>query len=165
MTLLKDQEEELINLKKSWKNFEGVLLMWIHKRDKRKSLSLLKTFWNNWLQRGRANWLMHGDRNTAFFHNAASARKRRNQIKKLLDENGVWVQRTEMKDHIKRYFANLFTSEVTQPNQDVLSLIPRKITEEMNNALLQYSVEKKIMLFSPRIRPRRFERPFLILVI
>ena len=79
---------------------------------------------------------MHGDRNTAFFHNVASARKRRNQIKKLLDENGVWVQGTEMKDHIKRYFANLFTSEVTQPNQDVLSLIPRKITEEMNNALL-----------------------------
>ena len=30
----------------------------------------------------------------------------------------------------------MFTSEVTQPNQDVLSLIPGKITEEMNNALL-----------------------------
>ena len=45
-----------------------------------------------WLQRGRANWLMHGDRNTAFFHNAAMARKKGNNIRKLLDESGNWVK-------------------------------------------------------------------------
>ena len=32
----------------------------------------------HWLQRGRANWLLHGDRNTSFFHNAATARNKRN---------------------------------------------------------------------------------------
>ena len=41
-----------------------------------------------WLQRGRANWLMHGDRNTSFFHNAATTRKNRNNIKNLLDDTG-----------------------------------------------------------------------------
>lgn len=43
-----------------------------------------------WIQRGRANWLLHGDRNTSYFHNAATTRKKRNQIKKLLDESGVY---------------------------------------------------------------------------
>uniref|UniRef100_A0A8R7RBD3 Endonuclease/exonuclease/phosphatase domain-containing protein n=1 Tax=Triticum urartu TaxID=4572 RepID=A0A8R7RBD3_TRIUA len=42
-----------------------------------------------WLHRGRANWLLHGDQNTSFFHNVATTRKKRNQIKKLLDDNGV----------------------------------------------------------------------------
>ena len=89
-----------------------------------------------WLQRGRANWLMHGDRNTSFFHNAATARKKRNNIKKLLDDTGVWRQDTELKDHITEYFKKLFTSEIEQPNQDVLSLVKRRVSTEMNNALL-----------------------------
>jgi hypothetical protein len=36
-----------------------------------------------WLQRSRANWLQHGDRNTSFFHNFASARRKKNFIKRL----------------------------------------------------------------------------------
>ena len=30
-----------------------------------------------WVQRARANWLKHGDRNTNFFHHFASHHKRR----------------------------------------------------------------------------------------
>jgi hypothetical protein len=89
-----------------------------------------------WIQRGRANWLLHGDRNTTFFHNAATARKKRNQIKKLLGDNGIWVQDAELKSYIKGYFSNLFTSEVSQPNPEVISLVTRKVTNEMNNALM-----------------------------
>jgi hypothetical protein len=37
----------------------------------------------HWLQRARANWLTQGDRNTKFFHQFASARRKRNMIKKL----------------------------------------------------------------------------------
>jgi hypothetical protein len=33
-----------------------------------------------WVQRGRVNWLKHGDQNTAFFHRSASARRKRNFI-------------------------------------------------------------------------------------
>ena len=48
-----------------------------------------------------------------------------------------------MKDYIRRYFSNLFTSEVAQPNSEVLSLIKRKVTDEMNNALMApYTADK-----------------------
>ena len=48
-----------------------------------------------------------------------------------------------MKNHIKGYFANLFTSQVAQPNPEVLSLVRRKVTDEMNIALLApYTAEE-----------------------
>ncbi|CAL5097923.1 unnamed protein product [Urochloa decumbens] len=43
-----------------------------------------------WLQRSRVDWLREGDRNTKFFHQKATWRKRRNQISKLKDEDGNW---------------------------------------------------------------------------
>ena len=45
-----------------------------------------------WVQHGRANWLLHGDRKTSFFHNAATARKKRNHVKKLRGDDKVWMQ-------------------------------------------------------------------------
>jgi hypothetical protein len=43
----------------------------------------------HYMQRSRANWLIHGDRNTTFSHNFAKARRKRNVIAKLKDENGI----------------------------------------------------------------------------
>jgi hypothetical protein len=36
-----------------------------------------------WIQRSRANWMIGWDRNTSFFHNFATARKRRNFCKEI----------------------------------------------------------------------------------
>lgn len=48
-----------------------------------------------WEQRTRANWLKHGDRNTAYFHKMASGRKKMNFVKGLEDELGRWVSDQE----------------------------------------------------------------------
>ena len=61
----------------------------------------------------RANWLKYGDRNTSFFNNFATARRRRNQIRKLLGDDGVWKEDVEsMGNLISNYFKSLFTSKL-----------------------------------------------------
>jgi hypothetical protein len=44
------------------------------------------------MQRSRENWLKHGDRNTNFFHNYASARRKNNFIKKLKNDQNEWTE-------------------------------------------------------------------------
>jgi hypothetical protein len=41
----------------------------------------------HWMQRSRANWMQYGDRNTSFFHQFATARRKRNFIKRLKHED------------------------------------------------------------------------------
>jgi hypothetical protein len=64
-----------------------------------------------WMQHGRSNWLLHGDRNTSYFHNVATTRKKRNFIRRLLDDTKVWKEATQLKDHVIDYFSGLFLSE------------------------------------------------------
>lgn len=60
----------------------------------------------HWAQRARANWLKHGDRNTSFFQNFASKRKRKNTIKGLADHNGtIQEDGAAMRSIVQDYFA------------------------------------------------------------
>ena len=90
-----------------------------------------------WVQRARANWLKHGDRNTNFFHQYATSRRRRNMIKGLVDEHGVRHEDAEhMNMMVKEFFTNLFTSEVHEVDQEVLRDVNRRVTTDMNHILL-----------------------------
>ncbi|KAL8503341.1 hypothetical protein ACS0TY_022178 [Phlomoides rotata] len=46
-------------------------------------------------QRSRNNWLALGDRNTVFFHRAASGRKKRNLIRGIMNDQGAWLSNQE----------------------------------------------------------------------
>lgn len=48
-----------------------------------------------WAQKAKANWLKLGDRNTIFFQTVATIRRKRNEIKKVKDRNGLWWNATE----------------------------------------------------------------------
>ena len=48
----------------------------------------------HWMQCSRANWLTQGDRNTSFFHSFASARRKKNFIKRLKNNENNWVEGT-----------------------------------------------------------------------
>jgi hypothetical protein len=84
----------------------------------------------HWMQRSRANWLQHGDQNTTFFHQFASARRKKNLIKKL-KHGEDWVEGTSaLKPIILEYFSGLFTSEVNTVDPAVMEKVQRKVTAE-----------------------------------
>jgi hypothetical protein len=63
----------------------------------------------HWAQRSRANCLMQGGRNTSFFHQFASARRKKNRIGKLKDDQNNWLEGAEtLKPFILLYFSTLF---------------------------------------------------------
>jgi hypothetical protein len=89
-------------------------------------------------QRSRVDWLREGDRNTAFFHARASARKKANRIHSLTREDGSRCDdQTEIKGMVQEFYENLFSSEPTVSSDTVLDYIPSKVTHEMNEDLLK----------------------------
>ncbi|GKV15133.1 hypothetical protein SLEP1_g25935 [Rubroshorea leprosula] len=85
-----------------------------------------------WKQRSRVQWLKEGDRNTAYFHNRASARRKKNHIAALMDDNGTSISdRTGIEAICIKYFKNLFTSRYSGPNRKILHALEGRISPLM----------------------------------
>jgi hypothetical protein len=88
---------------------------------------------------------MHGDRNSAFFHNYVKARKKKNMIVKLKGDDGNRRERnTLIKPLITEYFATLFTSEVGEMDPEPLLRVKPKVTTEMNEMLIAPFTEDEV---------------------
>ena len=65
-----------------------------------------------WAMKARTNCVIFGERNTTFFHQSMLARRSRNRISSIQDENGNWVHNLEgIKEVILSYFKKLYQSE------------------------------------------------------
>jgi hypothetical protein len=81
-------------------------------------------------------WLREGDRNTAFFHARATARRRTNRISTLVREDGSKCEdQKEIKDMVHDFYEKLFSSEPTPSIDSVLDPIPVKVDDRMNKSL------------------------------
>lgn len=64
-----------------------------------------------WYLRSRVSDIKDGDRNTSYFHHKASQRRKRNEIKGLIDSTDVWrVEEEEIEEIVQQYYTDLFTS-------------------------------------------------------
>ncbi|KAF7154507.1 hypothetical protein RHSIM_Rhsim01G0139300 [Rhododendron simsii] len=60
-------------------------------------------------QRSRINWLNYGDKNSAFFHACMNQRRQRNQLVRLKDDSGIWIEDEDgINEQIRDFFTGLF---------------------------------------------------------
>uniref|UniRef100_A0A803QCJ3 Reverse transcriptase domain-containing protein n=1 Tax=Cannabis sativa TaxID=3483 RepID=A0A803QCJ3_CANSA len=65
-----------------------------------------------WKQRSKIHWLQAGDKNTRYFHNKATVRRKSNYIRKLKCSNGrIVTSFGEICNEVRSYFGDLFQSQ------------------------------------------------------
>ncbi|XP_070668433.1 uncharacterized protein [Malus domestica] len=98
-----------------------------------------------WMQRSRVRWLREGDANTSFFHSSTLHRRRRNQIIKIKDEFGHWVEQpSRVRKLVDDHFMQTFTSGGARIWGSLLDCISPRVTEDMNQALLSPVTEDEV---------------------
>ncbi|XP_074314591.1 uncharacterized protein LOC141649815 [Silene latifolia] len=71
-----------------------------------------------WQDRARVNWLIDGDRNTAFFQKSVTLRRSFNRIISLVDEVGHTISgNDDLAVHITDFFNTLYTTDKTSTNR------------------------------------------------
>ncbi|KAL4348123.1 hypothetical protein GQ457_17G009920 [Hibiscus cannabinus] len=123
---------------------------------KREHKSLLDKDEAYWAQQARVTWLTQGDRNTAYFHAHASGRRKKNRIRGLFNENGIWTDKqAEVAGVAMRYFSTLFSSSQPTPNSTLLSNIDHCISSDDNNSLLRPFTDTGILAAFQDINPTK----------
>lgn len=89
-----------------------------------------------WKQRSRIQWLAAGDKNTKYFHQRASKRKKKKKIQSLSRVDGTTsTKRGEMGEMTREFYAHLYTTESAHNMDVVLDTVPRKVMDAMNEEL------------------------------
>jgi hypothetical protein len=72
-------------------------------------------------------------------------RARKNRIKKLKKEDGLWEEEEEkMRDMAVQYFKNMYTRDPNMNPNEVISLVEPAVSHEMNDALCKDFSEDEI---------------------
>lgn len=98
-----------------------------------------------WRQRSRVNWLHEGDRNTKYFHKKATWRQSKNRIKKLKGLNGTWTDDpAEIDSMATDFFKSLYSEDKHVKADELIDLLHRPISEEMNHELCKEFSDEEI---------------------
>ncbi|KAL0449623.1 UNVERIFIED_CONTAM: putative mitochondrial protein [Sesamum latifolium] len=105
-------------------------------------------------QRSKAHWLYDQDRNTEFFHATATTTKRQNVIQRIKDAERRWREDTEgIQEVLLEYFRGIFTSSRPSSHEldVVLNTVSPKVTDAMNDSLLQLFTEQELSFIPGRL--------------
>lgn len=101
-----------------------------------------------WWQHSRVAWMLEWDRNTQFFHQKASQRKKNNFISGVLDSNDSWcTNENEIQDIAVGYFNSLFSS-LCHTNDDidaVVNCVQSKVSYQMNVILTGPVTQEEVL--------------------
>ena len=64
--------------------------------------------------KSRVNWSIFGERNTSYFHMTTLARRSKNRITSILNDEGVWVHNMEQVQEVfTKSFVKLYQTDQT----------------------------------------------------
>ena len=115
-----------------------------------------------WKQKSRIMWLRSGDRNTRYFHAVTKARRARNTISSIEDEQGVIRKgHKEVSEVATTNFQNLYSSEETNLNlyNEVFSGFTQRVTQDMNDDLTKPITEEEVQAALFDMGPHRAHCP------
>ena len=153
---LTEKQKELEELVKQGyaPNFERIKIL---RREVNELIHHEEVFWR---QQSRSLWLPAGDKNTSFFHQRASQRKKKNTIEGLYDENGVWQSDEGRVSAIaERYHADLFKAQSHTNMDKVLEDFDKVVTDEMVGSLNQPYSEEDVRRALFSMHPSKSPRP------
>ena len=77
-----------------------------------------------WALKSRVNWMIQGDRNTAFYHVSTLVRRKRNKIMAIKDSVGEWIsQEEDIKELVRSGYSAIYTTSFS-----IASCLPPMIT-------------------------------------
>ena len=111
-----------------------------------------------WLQKSRKDWLAQGDRNTAYFHQKTLARRRRNRITTIQNDNGEWLVDNEIiKQHATSFFSDLYTSETLAfrpyPIRGCFPILDAVLTQGLTTPIEDNEIRQTIFSMKPLKAP------------
>lgn len=112
-----------------------------------------------WRQRSCITWLAGGDRNTQFFLNKASQRRKINHIEKLKNHTGEWKEGQDRDKLINDYFKELFTTSSSNQNWSFLDSLSGRVIEEMNRDLSKFFTREEVILALKQMNPSKAPGP------
>lgn len=132
-----------------------------HIQELKEQLTELYEVYNNILfQQSREHILKSAYRNTKYFHSKANYRRRRNHIDSLQDEEGNWCSsREDITKLLTQHFQSICTSSNPLLDADLLSLIPKCVTEEDNSNLTAIPSAEEVKDMAFHIKPWAAPRP------
>lgn len=113
-----------------------------------------------WRTKSRIQWQRAGDRNSKFFHSKTKQRRSHNRIVHLKDDKGqIHTEVRDIHSQVESYFQNLFTSGGCDINLNLLQVILKVVTEEINSSLTKDVTYQEIENAASAINPDKSPGP------
>ncbi|KAL6194442.1 hypothetical protein ACLB2K_035526 [Fragaria x ananassa] len=107
-----------------------------------------------WKQRAKVMWLVDGDQNTSYFHQKVCNRKRKNTIKGLFNEEGVWCSRdSELEEIVLGYYGSLFTTSSPIIKAVWCFMNSEELMREVNETHVTLILKVKELEYITQLRP------------
>jgi hypothetical protein len=96
-------------------------------------------------QRSRIDWLKAGDKNTRFFQNRASHRRRKNTIRYLRGVDGQRITTDEgMRALARSFYENLYSSKGANNVNAILDNVETLVSDDMNSKLVAQVTDEEV---------------------